>query len=186
MDYADLGTLERIAALIQTQNRQAAARAGLQAVHYDILAYLAQANRWSNSPMAAAHWLGLTKGTVSQSISLLEEKGYLERKPDPDDARRQQLFLTARGLAVVEEGRNAMRGLLGGIEINGAYTRIFRTILNDVLWQLQERTGRKGFGVCGTCKHHKASDDGALCALKQEKLAAGEKDKICRTHEFAN
>ncbi len=185
MDYSDLGVLERIADILQTQQRQAASSAGLQMVHYGIIDYLSRANRWSNTPVAVAQWLGLTKGTVSQSISLLVEKGYLEKRADAQDARCQQLFLTASGRSLVEDGHTRLRALFGGVEINGAYSRIFRTILNDILWQLQEKTGRNGFGPCGTCRHHRVTEEGPVCTLKKETLGAADEGKICRTHEFA-
>ncbi|MGH3181248.1 MAG: MarR family transcriptional regulator [Streptosporangiaceae bacterium] len=46
--------------------------------------------------------LGVTKQAVSQVIDVLVNRGYLERRPDPDDRRRVVLELTDRGRKVVE------------------------------------------------------------------------------------
>jgi DNA-binding MarR family transcriptional regulator len=45
--------------------------------------------------------LGVTKQAVSQVIDILVNRGYLERKPVPDDRRRVALELTGRGREVV-------------------------------------------------------------------------------------
>jgi len=39
---------------------------------------------------------GLTKQTLTTLIRRVEDKGYVERRPDPDDGRAAQLFLTRK------------------------------------------------------------------------------------------
>lgn len=46
---------------------------------------------------AMASGLKLSKPTVSVGVSQLEEAGFLTRKPDPQDGRAVQLFLTRKG-----------------------------------------------------------------------------------------
>src|ERR1700683_3502529 len=46
--------------------------------------------------------LGLTMQEVSEVIDTLASRGYLERRPDPDDRRRINLELTGRGQEVVD------------------------------------------------------------------------------------
>lgn len=186
MDFADLGVLERIATIIQTQQRQAAAQAGLQMVHYGILDYLSRANRFSNTPLAVAQWLGLTKGTVSQSITLLEKKGYLEKRADAKDKRRQHLILSEKGRDVIANANQAQRALFESVEVNSTYSRIFRALLNDIQWQLQEKTGGAQFGPCGTCRHSRTAPDGSpACALIKETLSRPETEQVCRAHKYA-
>jgi DNA-binding MarR family transcriptional regulator len=43
---------------------------------------------------------GVRKQTMAQSVRRLEQAGYLERRPNPDDGRSQLLVLTERGSAV--------------------------------------------------------------------------------------
>jgi DNA-binding MarR family transcriptional regulator len=47
---------------------------------------------------------GLTKQAVGEAATDLEELGYLERRPDPDDRRAKILYLTERGRAAQAEG----------------------------------------------------------------------------------
>ncbi len=47
-----------------------------------------------------AEKLDLTPPTVSVGVHRLEESGFVERKPDPEDGRSIRLFLTRRGQAL--------------------------------------------------------------------------------------
>lgn len=44
-----------------------------------------------------ARSFGVTKGAVSQILKRLEQKGYTEKKPDPDNLSRSIVFLTSKG-----------------------------------------------------------------------------------------
>jgi DNA-binding MarR family transcriptional regulator len=187
MEFADLDALERLAGLLRIDQRRYATAAGLQMVHHDILDYLGRSNRYSNSPRALTEFLGLTKGTVSQSLKLLESKGYIIRTPDAKDRRAQHLELTDIGREYVWESDSNTRALFEGITVSPAYGRIFSTILKDVLWQIQMKQGRKGYAQCSGCRHHTPQSDGTiLCGLTHEHLSADDAQKICREHEFAN
>jgi DNA-binding MarR family transcriptional regulator len=50
-----------------------------------------------------AHASGVTEQTMSRIVARLERSGYLDRRADPDDARRHQVVLTDAGRVVVQE-----------------------------------------------------------------------------------
>ena len=52
-----------------------------------------------------AERLEITKQGASQIADDMERRGYVERRPDPADARARQLHLTARGEAVLSAAR---------------------------------------------------------------------------------
>ena len=186
MDLSDLDSLERLAGLLRIEQRRHATEAGLQMVHHDILEYLARCNRYSDTVQAVTEYLGLTKGTVSQSIKLLEQKGYVTRSADLRDGRVHHLCLTDSGRELMWEADSQTRTVFEDINVNPAYARIFSTILKDVLWQMQMRQGKKGFLQCGSCRHNRAQEGGAfLCGLTLEALSVEDTQKICREHEFA-
>nr|MBA3613554.1 MarR family transcriptional regulator [Nitrospirales bacterium] len=62
--------LERLTNLQRMEARAFGLRYGLQPVQMEALTYLTQCNRYSNTPQAVAEYLGLTKGTVSQSLQV--------------------------------------------------------------------------------------------------------------------
>jgi len=52
--------------------------------------------------------LGVTKQATGQLVDTLVARGYLERRPDPDDRRRMLIELTARGRAAAAEVREGV------------------------------------------------------------------------------
>ncbi|MBB2899273.1 DNA-binding MarR family transcriptional regulator [Kineococcus radiotolerans] len=46
----------------------------------------------------------VTKQAAAQTISVLQERGYVARDADPHDARRKRLHVTERGFALLSEG----------------------------------------------------------------------------------
>lgn len=177
-----LDLAERLGNLAEARLKAVAGPHGLQPVHARILLYLAAANRYSNTPQAVAEYLGLTKGTVSQSLILLEEKGYLRRTADAHDRRIVRLAPTPLGDDLIRDveqhgaggfavaARDLPDGLLVGL------TRLLR--------RLQELEGRRSFGVCRSCRHHRLEGRGRWrCGLTGEPLKAAERQRICREHE---
>src|SRR3546814_1620435 len=84
----------RIADLLDRLGRYLRSRehAGdLNPVQWEALRYLAQANRYSVNPSALTEFLGSTKGTVSQTLIVLESKGLISRDADPGDRRQLRL-----------------------------------------------------------------------------------------------
>lgn len=55
--------------------------------------------------------LGVTKQATGQLVDTLVARGYLERRPDPDDRRRMVIVLTPRGSAAAAEVREAVQSV---------------------------------------------------------------------------
>ena len=83
--------VERLGNLLRADARRLGASHGLLPVHVHALVYLYRCNVLSNNPSAVSEYLGITKGTASQTLLRLEEKGLLRREADPDDARSVRL-----------------------------------------------------------------------------------------------
>lgn len=179
-----LNLAERLGNLAQARLKAIGAEYGLQPVHVQALLYLAAANRYSNTPLAVAEYLGLTKGTVSQSLILLEEKGFLLRDSDPNDRRVVRLSLGAPGQALVAAVE--ARGLAGFASAAESLGEAPLGVMTELLRRLQLAEGRRGFGVCATCRHHLTeARDTWRCGLTGEPLTRPDREKICREHESA-
>ncbi len=169
-----LDIVERLGNLAEARLKAVGARHGLQGVHLHLLLYLAAANRYSNTAGAAREYLGLTKGTVSQSLILLEAKGFLNRTADARDRRVVRLAPTAAGQAVVEEAENLGR-LRAAVQVPAGLLEG----LTDLLRQWQVMEGRRSFGQCRTCRHHLAEGpDLWRCGLTGEPLARADGARI--------
>lgn len=179
-----LDLAERLGNLAESRLKAAVAGHGLQPVHARILLYLDSANRYSNTPQALTDYLGLTKGTVSQSLILLENKGFVRKADDARDRRVVRLFLTEGGQALVAQAERQGMG-----SFRAAARELPVGLLDDLsalLRRLQVLEGRRSFGLCRTCRHHLAEGRGHWrCGLTGEPLAAADRGRICREHEPA-
>jgi DNA-binding MarR family transcriptional regulator len=172
--------LERISALLRSEQRREAGSAGLEPVHLQALGYLARANRFSDTPQSVGEYLGLSKGNMSQRLLWLERSGYLKRTKDERDGRVVHLGLTGRGLkAVAEFSPPALWVEAGGEDENLA------SELEGVLHRLLGKGGYRGFGQCRTCRHHEKRAGGGHCGLLKVDLELDQIDKLCREHEMA-
>lgn len=61
-----------------------------------------------------ADGLGITPPTVSVALKRLEDAGWLERHPDPEDGRATCSALTEKGMEMMEQVKNAQ---LQGVEL---------------------------------------------------------------------
>jgi DNA-binding MarR family transcriptional regulator len=171
-----IGRLGRLAHALQFA-------AGLNPAQWEALRFLARANKYSRSPSALSEYLGVTRGTASQTLIALEEKGYIERARSREDRRTVDLQLTEKGWDFVRRDplcciEQAATGLADGC----------RTQIADglelVVAALQRANGHARFGPCHGCEHlrhdNAEGEPGACrCALTGDALAQSDLGKIC-------
>ncbi len=176
--------LERLSTLFRNEVRQAGLRHGLHPVHLEVLFYLSRCNQFSDTPAAVIDFLGATKGTTSQSISLLESKGYLIKTKDLQDKRVYHLSLTEAGKAIAAETmpppslRNALE------KCDEEQKDSLQQQLESLLLGIQRETSAGSFGLCKTCMYHLPKTEVMfLCELTQQELPRKFGELICREHQ---
>jgi len=170
--------IERLSALIQQSVREDAARHGLLPIHIQMLQYLAQANHYSDLPIAIAEYLGITRGTVSQSLAVLEGKGLVAKQCDPRHGRRVHLRLTTAGAAVLRASwAERVEQALHAPQVDAMACEI---VLRNLLRALQHANRQRAFGICNQCVHFLANETGTHCGLTNEPLASEQTGRICR------
>lgn len=173
--------LERLANLLRAEERLVGKQLGLQPVQLQALQYLARANRYSDSPNAVADYLGLTKGTVSQTLAVLQQRGLLQASDDPDDGRRVHLKPTAKGRRALQQLPPPVLG--EALAVHGAAGELAAR-LEQLLVAIQRGRGGRTFGVCHTCRHFRSGAGGSQCGLTGEPLATEQTERLCREHEL--
>jgi len=174
--------IERITNLVRSEERKKFAAMGLQPVHVQVLEYLYTCNRFSDTPAAVAEYLGLTKGTVSQSIQVLERKNYLTKTPDPEDGRVVHLALTGLGMSLLDQLKPIDVFEQAQKMINGKGFSTIEAALTAVLVELQKANNAKSFGVCHSCVNFIEKDHYYHCKLTDLPLSRMDATKICREH----
>ena len=179
-----LDLIERIGQLIRFEQREIGMREELHPIHIQVLQYLNKCNKYSDTPVAITQYLGSTKGTISQSILVLEKKQLLTKIPDPKDKRMVHLKLTAKAKKLLKKIDEIIfsKDLMVHYSDNTQAT-VNRT-LKSVLTNLQIRNNNRTFGQCNTCRFFTIEDNNKFrCGLTLEPLKSEETFKICLEHE---
>lgn len=173
--------IDRISHLLRSLARS---KYGLQPVQLSILRYLNRANRYSNTPLGIADYLGLTRGTVSQSLIVLENKNLIRKSPDKKDGRVVHIIPTRAGLRLVDKAapERAVVKALDGLSEEDQNSLL--EPLRRLLISMQRDNGMRAFGECHTCRYNtKRENEKYFCELTQENLTPEDIHLICREHE---
>ncbi len=174
--------IERISTLLRSEERKRFNALGLQPVHGQVLEYISNCNVHSNTPASVTEYLGLTKGTMSQSIQVLERKGYIEKQPDEDDRRVVHLKLLPAGQQLLEQIKpldvfQQAEKLVASQEFDN-----LNDALHHMLVALQEANQSRSFGICHTCSYFSEQNNHYHCGLTGQALEQADTEKICKEH----
>lgn len=179
-DLGDLHlALERLSSLFRSQLRERASEHELKLVQLEALIYFGSANRYSDTAGALAEYLGVTKGTASQTVKALERRGLVSKRADANDGRVAHVALSAEGRAIAKRAHPAPflenLGASGRDAAGASAKKLLRT--------LQAAHDFRGFGQCRTCRLHETHGASARCGLTGERLSKSDALRICREHE---
>jgi DNA-binding MarR family transcriptional regulator len=174
--------IERIGMLLRAEERKRFATLGLQPIHIQVLSFLDICNSYSNTPASVTEYFGLTKGTVSQTLQVLERKGYLQKQLDEEDGRIIHLILTDQGRQLCAEfnPEDFMVVAERSVMANN-FTSLYEA-LAAMLTSLQKAYQVKSFGACNSCVNFDVEDEHFLCSITRLPVFQAETHKICREH----
>lgn len=179
-----LELVERLGNLMRAELRKAGSDESLQPVHLHALIYLSRANRYSNTPQALADYLGLTKGTVSQTLLLLDRRGLIERFEDDIDRRVVRLRLSSAGEQFLAEAQPTLAWQNATRNISPNRIRNATSALRETLSTLLEDNEGTLFGECSSCSWcQKLSQRISRCGRMGDRLSGPETRRICRLYE---
>lgn len=180
VELADL--IARLDLLLRHTQRRRRVTPALQPVHWQTLRYLALCNRFSDTLLALSAWLGATKGTTSQTVTLLERSGLLQRVVDATDRRVMHLQLTAAGQTLLARSM-ADEFLTTAIE-QTALGDSLHAPLTRLLHRWQALLAMPSFGRCGQCRHLARQDEEPYCRRLQARLDPVDQQRACFHHEW--
>jgi DNA-binding MarR family transcriptional regulator len=178
-----LELVERLARLVTNEGHAL----GLKPAQWEALRYLARANRFSRTPGGLTAYLGLTKGTVSQTLMALERGGLIEKTAHPGDGRSVRLDLSPAGRALLERDGIAIVGQALA-ELPPGRRAALREALAILVGAVLSARDGLAFGMCRECRHFGRNARGPglhLCRLLQQPLEDCEGDQICQEQEAA-
>ncbi len=176
--------LSALSRAMQNEQHHAAVAAGLLPVQLAMLAYLRDANRYSNTPQCLTEFLGLTMATGSQSLKIPEVRGWVIRQAAEHDRRVVRLALSDTGQGVLDHtADDAWRAAAQLLPVDDQ--KILSALLTRLLASWQQTRHGKTFGVCRTCRHFRPGAHNHQCGLTGETLTEADSRQICREHSLA-
>jgi DNA-binding MarR family transcriptional regulator len=145
--------LERLAGLVRNQAWRDGGEAALHPAQRALMAVLASESE-SLRPGELAARLGVSPASMSDSIRAVETKGWVERAPDPDDARARRLSLTDAGAALIAElqdGGGGLAPLLNALPDQDAAAML--RIVQLLIQQAQLQGLASGIRTCLGCAY---------------------------------
>ncbi len=183
MDTSIAPLIERLSRILQNDTHAH----GLKPAQWEALRYLARANRFSRSPSALTAYLGLTKGTVSQTLQALDRKGLIRKTVADGDRRSVKLDLMKSGEKLLAD--DPMADLGSSIaDMPKAVREELGTSLERLLKGMLDARGGRPFGACHTCRHLcQDHGEGAphYCGLLKQSLSTDDIGRICMEQETA-
>jgi DNA-binding MarR family transcriptional regulator len=189
MSRTDFGDLGPTASLVDRLARAVHClqyAEGLNPAQWVAMRYLGCANPQSRTPTGLAEFLATTKGTASQTLKALEQKGFVRRAQHLTDRRKCLLELTESGRATL--ARDPLRKVQAAAAGCEAELDSAIGILANLVREIQAGCGMREFGVCLQCGHRrtgsgcgKAPEKGAgnVCGLTGEAIDPADVKKIC-------
>lgn len=179
-------TLERLSNLLRTDSRRKGKEYGLQPIQVEALHYLTVCNRFSDTPMAVTEYLGQTKGTVSQTLKVLEKKGYLRKEADTHDKRVTHLKVTDSGVQLIQSIIPTQLFVNASETLSDKTQTDIDKALKQLLLAMITANQMKSFGVCHSCRHNEQKVEGNYyCKLVKTPLSKTDITLICREHQDA-
>ncbi len=161
---------------------------GLTPAQWSVLRYLSRANRFSRTVSAFAEFHGTTRGTASQTVRSLVNRGYLTRTRSQRDGRSVRLDLTEKGKKALAD--DPFKILVGAARALSPTARSsLERALERMVRHVAQEYGRCPFGTCPSCLHLRG--DGSCvegrppyqCGFLDAPLEEAELDQICVSFE---
>ena len=177
-------TSERIAELlvhIGCAARGETPSSDLTAAQWTCLRFFARANASTRTPSAFASFHATTRGTASQIIKTLEQRGLLSRRRSEHDGRSVCLDVTDRGQALL--ARDPLLDLVSALDNLGPANReMLRLSLARVAHAIAEIRATPSFGTCLDCSHFTPSGAAPACACLSMRLSADQIGQLCQNY----
>jgi DNA-binding MarR family transcriptional regulator len=189
MSQTDFGDLGPTASLVDRLARAVHClqyAEGLNPAQWVALRYLGCANPQSRTPTGLAEFLATTKGTASQTLKALEQKGFVQRAQHRTDRRKSMLELTESGRATLM--RDPLRKVQAAAAGCEAEIDFAIGTLANLVRQIQAGCGMREFGVCLQCGHRRTGTGcgsaveepaATTCGLTGEAIEPADTKKIC-------
>ena len=184
VDAKIVAGLERIAETFRVLLWQQSRDTGLSPIQLQLLIFLSFHQSDKRKISYLAQEFNLTKPTISDAVRVMEQKGLVERIPDPADSRSHSLRLTENGQQLAAQTAGFAQVLQ---QLVSQFDDSRKTILYNSLTELIYQLHRQGLisvqRMCKTCIHYDYNGQIHYCNLLKLPLEADSLRLDCPEHQ---
>jgi len=163
--------LEKIGNKLRDSIWEASTQFGVSPVQIQILTFLRYTREEKPSITLLAKSLLLTKATLSDSVKVLIQKGLIDKRPNPTDARSSYLLLSPMGIALANQVARYPDGLVNSIApLSESMKGNLLESLLGLLKNMQQNEGIPEPRMCLNCRFHSNPKLGHYCLLLNQSL----------------
>lgn len=175
--------VDRLTNTLINEKRKALADFGLQPVQLDALQYLSMANKHSDNAISVSEYLEHTKGTISQSLKVLERKALIHKIANTDDKRVLHIKVTTIGKHILNQLTENSKLQTALADLSQTNAKALTKGLDVIYHQIHDNETSKSFGQCFTCQHFQKSGKVLYCQHFNEDITEEDSLLICREHQ---
>lgn len=183
--------LEQLLALLRAQSWREDDTPALPPTQAAVLRMLAEAPQGLRASQMAQR-LGVSAASLSDSLKALQARQWIQRQPDPDDARATRVQLARAGRRTATALRDPLRGL--GRLLQELDTKDIGALLRVVqllILQAQHQGLASGHRTCLGCRYFQPYAGGSVakphfCAYVEQAFGDAELRADCAEHEAAD
>ncbi len=124
------------------------------------------------TPTKLALELGISKATLSESISALKKKGIIKTKQDTTDARRRILSLSPKGRQIYNKIQNSSFPIQNIIsQLSSSEKRILFHTLRNIIETLQKQGYLPRVRICSSCQNLIYKNNKPFCKLTKRVIS---------------
>ena len=127
----------------------------------------------------------LSKPTMSDSIKVLVQKGFVKKIADTEDSRSYHIALTPTGKRIAEKSANFALDIEKPLAaISAEKKELVLSALLDLIFDLNQKGIITLQRMCFSCTHYQKKNGKHYCNLLQTTLAANDLRVDCPEHEM--
>ncbi len=157
---------------------------GLSSAQTDALLYFAHANRFSRTVSVFAEFRATTRGTASQTIKSLVDRGLLVRRKSDGGGQRTCVDITEEGRSLLEEHDTLALARVVA-DLPESQLTALADALSRILSSIPRDRETRAFGPCSHCEYCKQdwnaekSESSYFCSYAKTPLDASAPATIC-------
>lgn len=150
-----LDGLSRIGMALRSESWNLSAKESLNPTQFQVMTLVNK----STHPLTVtelAEKIGVTKASLSDTVSALESKGFLKKKKSETDQRSSHLHLTASGKKIMDRLKGWPEEMIQSLEhFNDQEKGQFLSLISKLIQGLQEQGKIAPAKMCFNCKYFK-------------------------------